>query len=213
MEWVRQHPRSIVPIAEAPALFATRAPRILSAAYAGLLQENGGDIPRKTGLDIFKFAAALPNVALFAFTMPDQCIYRIVGEAWKQRIGLNPIGKNYLDFVAQKRRDTAVASLQNVVGIPSAFRVIIEQTYSAGRTAHLEVFAAPLRSDEKGVDGFAIFAAQPIAPIHFGREDDRIVLGANIVERNLIDIGFGVDETFSDVVRPQASGPPETGPT
>jgi len=202
MEWIRQKPRSIVSIAEAPGLFATMAPRILAKAYGDMILESGGNVPRKTGLDISKFAAALPNVALFAFTLPDLCIYRIVGEAWKQRIGINPIGKNYLDFVARERRETAVASLQNVIGIPSAFRVIIEQTYSGGRTAHLEVLAAPLLSDEPSVDGFTIFAAQPIAPIHFGRDEDRIVLGANVVERNLIDIGFGVDETFRDIVRP-----------
>ena len=36
---------------------------------------------------------------------------------------------------------------------------------------------------------------------HF-RGDDRIVLGANIVERDLIDIGYGVNEEFFDLVRP-----------
>jgi len=202
MNWIRQTPRSTVPLAQAPRLFATMAPSILANAYIELMEEAGGTVPRKTGLDISKFAAALPDVALFATKMPDQCIYRIVGESWKQRIGLNPVGKNYFDFVAAKRRESAIASLQDLITIPSAFRVIIEQTYSAGRKAKLEVLAVPLLSEEEGIDGFCLFAAQLVAPVHFGPSDDRIVLGANIVERDLIDIGYGVNEKFFDLVRP-----------
>lgn len=202
MNWIRQEPRSTVPIAQAPGLFATMAPRILAIAYIELMMEAGGSVPRKTGLDVSKFAKALPNVALFATKMPDQCIYRIVGEAWKQRIGLNPVGKNYFDFVADERRESSIASLQDMITIPSAFRVIMEQTYSAGRKAQLEVLAVPLLSEEEGVDGFCLFAAQLVAPVQFGPGDDRVVLGANIVERDLIDIGYGVNEKFVDLVRP-----------
>ncbi|WP_425404974.1 hypothetical protein [Hwanghaeella sp.] len=201
MEWVRQKPRSIVSIAEAPALFTTMAPRIVASAYADMIEEAGGRIPAKSGLDISKFAKALPNVALFAVTLPDKWIYRIVGEAWKQRIGMNPTGRNYIDFVAGPRRGNAIASLQDVIAIPTAFRAIIEQTYSEGKKAQLEVLVIPLKSTEAGVDAFALFAAQLIAPVKFGPGDDPVVLGANIIERDMIDLGFGVNEDFTDLVR------------
>ncbi|RVU39474.1 PAS domain-containing protein [Hwanghaeella grinnelliae] len=202
MNWIRQFPRSTVPIEEAPGLFATLAPRIVAKAYLELMRDAGGNVPRKTGLDISKFAAALPNVALFAVKLPDHCVYRILGEAWRQRIGRNLVGKNYIDFVAAERRESAITSLQDMITIPSAFRVIIEQTYSAGKKAQLEVLAVPLLSEEEGVDSFSLFAAQLVTPVHFGPGDDRIVLGANIIERDLIDIGYGVNDAFYDLVRP-----------
>lgn len=203
MTWVVQKPRSIVSLDDAPALFKTAAPHLLATGYAELMRDTGGEIPRKTGLDISKFASALSDMALFAVTMPDQCVYRVVGEDWKNRIGINPTGKNYFDFVAQERRESAVQSLRDVVALPSAFRVVIEQRYSGGRTANLEVLAVPLRSDEPGVDGFTVFAAQLVSPLNFRSSDDRMVLGANIIERDLIDIGFGVNGAFVDIVRPR----------
>lgn len=189
-------------LADAPDLFSTSAPRVLAEGYAALMRENDGRIPRKNGLDISKFATALPNVVLFAITRPDKCIYRIVGESWKQRIGMNPIGRNFIDFVAGERRESAVESILDLISVPSGFRVIVEQIYSAGRSAKLEALAVPLSSDEPGVDGFSIFAAQTITPIDFATNEDRIVLGANIIERDLIDLGFGVNENFVDLVRP-----------
>lgn len=202
MVWIRQKPRSTVKLADAPGLFRTTAPRILAQGYAGLMRDGGGAVPRKAGLDISRFTTALTNIVLFAVIKPDQCIYRIVGETWKQRIGMNPTGRNYLDFVARERRESAVASVLDLIDVPSAFRVIIEQHYAAGKTAMLEVLAVPLLSDEPGIDGFTIFAAQLVAPIYFGNDEDRMVLGANVVERDLIDIGFGVNEDFVDLVRP-----------
>lgn len=202
MTWVRQPPRRIVPIAEVPDLLRTSAPRVMAEAYAAMIREGGGSIPRKAKLDVSRFVSALPNVALFAVTLPDLCIYRVVGETWKQRIGMNPVGKNYLDFVADERKASAKESLRDLITIPSAFRVIIEQVYSGGRKANLEALAVPLASDESGIDGFTLFASELIAPIRFGPGEERVVLGANVIERDLIDLGHGVNREFVDMVRP-----------
>lgn len=181
--------------------FRTEPCRVLAEGYLAMLEAAGGGLPAKNGLDISRFQKAIPYMVLCAVTLPDRCIYRLAGEATKQRIGLNPVGRNYYDFVPQERRAYAQRAMNMVVEGPSAFRAEIEQSYSAGLRRRVEAVALPLLSEEPGIDGFILFGDCQIGT----DADDRLVqatlLDANVTCRDLIDLGWGVDENFVDIVR------------
>lgn len=198
--WVTQRPHSRVALAQSMPLYRTVAAHDLAAAYLGLLRAEGGRLPPKNRLDVTGLARAVPHLLLFALTRPDKCIYRVAGEEVKARIGRNPVGLNYYDLVPPERRANAMRAMNMVIDVPCAWRVEIEQSYSSGIGRLVEAVAFPLASAQADVDGFAVLADCEIGPGARGAEDGVTLLGTNVIRRDLIDIGFGVDETFEDLV-------------
>jgi hypothetical protein len=179
----------------------TPASRILADGYRQLMAEHPDQgIPTKNRLDLGPLRAAMPHLVLTAVTRPDRCIYRLAGEEMKARIGMNPIGRNYYDLVPEQRRAHAARAMHMVIDQPCGFRAEIEQSYSDGRTRTVECLGLPLASEEPGVDGFILFADCQIGAGD-SRFEPTLILGANVVRRDLIDLGFGVDECFEDIVR------------
>ena len=126
----------------------------------------------------------------------------------KERFGFNPTGQDYYQFVPEIRRRYARWAMNMAVATPCGFRAELEQVYSSGDVAIIEVAAVPLLSDEPGVDGFILFA--DCALTRWQRYRDTVVTlkGANVLRRDLIDLGFGVDADFRYLVpnRPAATG-------
>lgn len=200
MPWIQQKPEHTCKLSEAMPLFSTSFCRILAEGYQALLEQNRGAIPTKSGFDVLRFTKIIPHLALCAIKKPDQCIFRVAGEGFKQRLGLNPTGLNYYDFVPADRRAHAVRAMNMVIDVPCAFRVDVERHYSNGLSAMVEAIGLPLLSDESDVDGFIIFADEgldlrPELTLNSSRLFD-----ANVTHRDLIDLGFGVDKTFVDLV-------------
>lgn len=200
MAWILRAPETICSLREAQSLFATESCRIVAAAYLTILERSQGAIPDKSDFDLDAFAKALPHVALCAITRPDRCIYRVAGEILKRRIGFNPTGRNYYDLVPERRRPHAAHAMNMVVDVPCGFRAVIDQDYTVGPHRSIEAVGLPLRSGEPGVDGFIIFADEALDEAARGRRDDTSLVGANVVRRDLIDLGFGVDADFRDLV-------------
>lgn len=200
MPWVTRRPHSIVALADSLPLFRTGCCRELAAAYLELLRSEGGKVPAKSRLDVTRIPAVIPHLILGAITLPDRCIYRVVGEEVRTRIGRNPVGLNYYEFVPAERRAHAMRAMNMVVAVPSGFRVEIEQTYSSGLGRLVEAVAFPLASTQAGVDGFAVLAECAIGEAEQAAAPGVTLLGTNVARRDLIDIGFGVDEGFEDLV-------------
>jgi len=93
--WVKREPDHLPSLEAALDTVKTTACRVLAEGYLGLLAESGGAVPAKNGLDIHRFAQALPHLVLCAVTLPDRCVYRLAGEAMKRRVGVNLVGRNY----------------------------------------------------------------------------------------------------------------------
>lgn len=200
MEWTSQKPEVVVDLNGALARCKTDAGRVLLAGYGELLAAGDGAIPAKNGLDLRRFASVLPSIVLSAVSKPDRCIWRLAGEHMQQRIGLNPVRRNYYDFVPAERQGIAMHAMNMVIDVPCGFRAEIEQSYSDGLVRLVEAVALPLRSDEPGVDGFIIFSDCHVAALDRYVPEKPRLQGANVVRRDLIDLGFGVDETFEDWV-------------
>lgn len=206
-EWVERPPASIVPIAQAAALFQSEICRLLFEGYASQFAAAGNAVPAKSAFDLYELRKTLPDAVLCAITVPDRCVYRVAGERLKARLGFNPTGQDYYQFVPEIRRRYARWAMNMVVATPCGFRAEIEQSYSSGEVALIEVAAVPLLSDEPGVDGFILFA--DCALTRWQRYDNTSVTlqDANVVRRDLIDLGFGVDTDFRDLVPVGARGP------
>ena len=200
VRWTARKPLNVGPLEQALECFRTTTCRQVAEAYLQLLRGNNGGIPAKNGVDLTGFAAAMSDLALTAVIKPDRCIWRLAGEKMQRRIGLDPIGRNYYDFVPAVRRKHAIRAMHMVVDLPCAFRVEIEQDFGEDVSRRVEVVGLPLSSDEAGVDGFILFGEREIDPDPEFPTDGIPMSGANVLRRDLIDLGYGVDENFEDIV-------------
>jgi hypothetical protein len=201
MGWTRLKPNNAGALRNAIEHYRTPACRMLANGFLSMLDEAGGVIPHKNDLNLQNFVAVIPHLALVAVTKPDKCIYRIAGERLKERVGFNLTGRNYYDFVPPERRDVAARAMHMVIDTPCAVRAEIQQNYSGGMALMIEATGFPLKSSEPGIDGFILFADQAIEPDDSYHEVQPQLRGANVVRRDLIDLGFGVDESFEDIIQ------------
>jgi len=203
MTWTSRKPDFTGPLDAVIPRIRTPAVRLLAQGYGAHLFAENGTIPPFRKLDIGLFARALEHLLLCAVTKPDRCIYRIVGEALKSRLGFNPVGRNYFDYVPEIRLDYAQRSIFMVIDQPCGFRAEVEQTYSDGRSILIESVAFPVLSNRAGVDGLVLFCDQTVERLDhldFHGRENATYLGSNVVRRDLIDLGYGVDEGFEDLV-------------
>jgi hypothetical protein len=200
MDWTPRKPNRAGLLKDALAAYRTPACRTLAAGYLNMLETSPGRIPHKNDLDLASFAAIMPHLALVAISKPDRCTYRVAGERLKERVGLNLAGRNYYDFVQPERRQIAAGAMHMVIDTPCAFRAEIRQTYTGDTTLMIEASGFPLLSSETGVDGFILFADQGIDKLDELLTPHPILQGASLRRRDLIDLGFGIDDAFEDLI-------------
>lgn len=198
--WKSQKPEIVGTLESAFPRFRTRSGRVLAEGYLDLMNANEGRIPAKNGLDLSPFARAIANFALAAITVPDKCVYRIAGEGFRRLFAANPTGRNYYDFVAPERRRSAAHAMNMVVAVPSAFRAEVVHRFDSGASLLIEAAGFPLTSEEPGVDGFVLFFDEPMERPALTEEQLGRLVETHVLRRDLIDLGFGVDETFVDLV-------------
>jgi len=198
-DWIRVKPAAVYPLEEAESYCRGEASRRLVRAYLTWRAAAKGAVPRKNGLDLSRLGPVMEHMVLTAVSKPDKCVYRLAGEEMKARIGVNPVGRNYYDFVPPERLEYARRAMHMAIDTPCGFRAELDQRYSDGRSRRIECVGLPLVSDEAAVDGFILFSdceigrAQPL-------RGEGMLLGAQLARRELIDIGFGVDKRFEDVI-------------
>lgn len=201
MVWREQKPASIGTLESIRPELRTTATRVYADAYIALRAEIDGALPAKTGLDFGRMARAVPHFALVAVTMSTSCVYRLAGEALQERIGFNPVGRDYYEFVPEERRAAAARAMEMVVRMKCGFRALVRQSYEDGTTRTIETLGLPLADREPGVDGLILFADQAVDGNVTYQAPGKRWLGANLLRRDLIDLGFGVDPDFVDLVR------------
>lgn len=199
--WATRRPGYHASVAAALPGFRTENCRLVASAYAALVERGGGQIPSKNGLDLSGIAPAMANVALAAVKLGSACVFRIAGEEIRYRFGRKLVGQNYYDLVDPARRSHAMRSMDMVVSIPCGFRVELIQRYSNGAESPAEACAFPLRSLDPEIDGFILFADEERAPPVRVRTSDPRLEESIVAYRELIDLGFGVDADFEDLVQ------------
>ena len=191
---------SVCRLEEAPGRCLTEICQSALNSYRMLLSESApGTIPAKSEFDILRFYSVIPNIVMSSLTKPNQCIYRVAGEEVIKRIGFNPTGKNYFDFVPPSRLTLAIKTMLALIDVPCGLRVAIEQTYSTGLQNTIEVVLTPLKSDLPGVDGYILSAEDDMSKQEQNLYDGRVLLGKNVILREFIDLGFGVGDIIADL--------------
>lgn len=198
--WISRKPDYHSDIMVALPHFVTSSCALLATGYAELMQKNEGTIPSKNGLDISRFGSVMGNLALAALTLESTCTVRIAGEGVRERFSHKLVGTNYYSLVNPALRSNTMQSIDMVVSTPCAYRVEMLQKYDNGEEYRIEFCAFPLLSDEPGVDGFIIFADGEIDQMRPAATIRPVLIQSQVIQRELIDLGFGLDESFEDLV-------------
>jgi len=201
MEWVAKKPEFIGGLDEVACRCKTAAGRKLISGYKKFLDANGNRPPRFKDLDIADFVAAVPHIALGSVIKGKSCEFRIIGEELRGRMGFPAPRVNYYDYVPPNRVASVKRVMEMVVGIPCGFRADLEQIYSSGQSTLAEAIGLPLAPGRDGEDGQILFSDQMTEDLGFSADKKQTLLGANLVQRDLIDLGFGIDTTYEDLVR------------
>lgn len=198
--WTTRKPHYFQDLDTAIPRFSTRCGKLVATQYADLVKRNDGRIPSKNGLDLQGLAPAMSNIALAAVSVGKACSFRIVGEALQNRFARKLVGANYYDLIEPAQKDHAIQSVDMVVSVPCAFRACFLQRYDNGIERRAEAGGFPLLSDEPDIDGFVLFVDEETEPARRLTKNLPKMLDAIVLHRDIIDLGFGVDETFQDLV-------------
>jgi hypothetical protein len=199
VEWRSKKPERTLHPADLAAACRTAPARRFATIYADWMAASpDGRIPEKATMDLVRLAPVMTDLMLFAVSKPDRCLCRLAGEAVKREVAAGIVGRNYYEIVPEERRAHARSAMHMVVDRPSGYRAEVVQRLSNDYERTLESLALPLRSTEPGVDGFILITVAPIGESDASLPDAVKPVGVSITRRDLIDLGFGVEEDFVD---------------
>lgn len=197
--WRLQKAQSVPSLAAAKPLATTNGARDLMAYFEELLRLSGGQAPTKASFDPMRIAPHLDCVILYGFDEADEPVFRLIGEDAKRRIGHNPLGTRYGDYIHPERRDAALAAFRVCRRLPCAMFVDILQQFESGRLAHCEVTGIPLKENQGDAEAaYTLFlnCLTGEAPVYRSSPDALRFL--SVRSRTFIDLGFGTPDDFED---------------
>lgn len=200
MAWRRKKPGYIASLEDAEIRCETTPAKEMVQAYIRLLNGAKGRLPAFCDLDLREVRHAATHMALCSVGIGHHCTIRFFGEELKQRVGVNPVGRNFFDFVHPDRADSIRQVMEMMVSRPCGYLARVRQEFASGRTIIVETVALPLAPSRPGDDGQVVMTDTPVEYAGITLERDRVLLSADVVKRDLIDLGHGVDENFEDLV-------------
>lgn len=173
---------------------------VLARIYEEMLEETGGALPKKAAFDITRLGSVLAHAVLYDLTDPDRVIFRIIGEEMKNHFKVNPVGRSYLEFVPETRRQRALKAFRLCVETPCAMLSRSRQYFGDGLGANCEALGVPLMGENGGPATHMLFVDYPVddgSHGYFNRTEFRY---AHMRQRFFIDLGHGVPENFVDLI-------------
>ncbi len=172
----------------------------LARIYALILKENDGAIPKKAAFDVSRLGRALAHAVLYDVSDPDRVVFRVVGEQMKNHFKVNPIGRNYLEFVPEARREHARRAFRLCAETPCAMLSRSRQYFGNGLGTNCEALGVPLMGEGEGPATHLLFVDYPVddgSHDYFHRTEFRF---AHMRQRTFIDLGYGVPQGFVDLL-------------
>lgn len=200
MAWTTRKPGYIGLLEDVEKRSTTKSAKELARTYTRLFRERGDKPPRFQDIELGDLKLTVPYIALCALEVSGQCTVRFFGEELRRRIGTNPAGRNLRDFIHPDRADSVLRMMEMIVRYPCGYLANVKQQFVNGRTILVETVAFPLSSSRDGEVGQIILADTPIRDEGIRFDRNTVMLSADVVYRDLIDLGYGVDEEFTDVV-------------
>ncbi len=156
-----------------------------------------GTLPLRSSFFPEKIPQLLSSLIIYEMVSPSFIKFRLAGTAVRERMGVDPTGQNYLDYVSDERRVKASQSFFAVVDHPCGMRVISHHGMASGRKKYLEVLVLPIEND-MGENPIVLCEANEIKPdIDDVFQDEDLLKNIAIVRRDFIDLGAGISD-FQD---------------
>jgi len=173
---------------------AFRSPRCqaLSDYWWNLRAETPDDVPTRAMIDPGQIKPLLPYLVIHDLATPGKSVLRLVGTAIAARFGVDPTGRNYLDFVSSERQAEAYHHLYSTATHPCGMRVINHARYQSGKWTIAESVGFPLRHHNTG-GPLMLFLDDLVEEENYDLEQRRRPVELfHIPERDYLDVGFGV---------------------
>jgi len=198
--WKPRKAHAVGDLAAARPLAMTDGTRDLIDYCEELMGQSGGRAPTKSAFDPIRLARP-PYAILHEFDQAGDPVFRLIGEDARQRIGHNPVGTRYGDYIHPERREAALAAFHVCRRFPCAMIVDILQQFDSGRLARCDVMGVPLmrRADDDEA-AYMLFLNCRVdqAPVYRSKQDSLRFL--SVRRRTFIDLGFGAPDRFEDRV-------------
>ncbi|WP_421779475.1 PAS domain-containing protein [Kiloniella litopenaei] len=150
----------------------------------------GQTVPKKSDFNPAAIKDILSHILIHDLSKPGQSLLRLAGTGIVDRLGFDPTGRDYVEFVAEDRRDAAYNELYKVASFPCGMRVILEGRYQSGLVHISESVGYPLCSDS-GDYHFLVFIDDVLENIERHQSPDKQLNYSKVNQRDYIDIGFG----------------------
>lgn len=155
-----------------------------------LKYSSGQTVPKKSDFNPAAVKTILSHILIHDLSTQGQSLLRLVGTGIVDRIGFDPTGRNYVEFVSEERRDDAYNELFKVASFPCGMRVILEGRYESGLAHVSETVGYPLASDN-GDYHYLVFVDDVLENIEWHQNSDKQLNYHKVNQRDYIDIGFG----------------------
>ncbi len=203
MGWTRKKSGFIASMDEVEERCQTTQSKEMAKVYGRLLKTAQGKLPTFRDIDLADVKNAAPNIALCSVGIGRHCTIRFFGDALRSRVGVNPAGRDLFEFVHPERVENIREVMEMLVRYPCAYLARVRQEFTSGRTIIVETTAFPLAPSRHGDDGQVILTDTPIENAGTTLDRDKVLLSADVLQRDLIDLGYGVDAEFEDLVSDQ----------
>lgn len=200
-KWVRQPAGFVSSLNDLKDVVTSDASRHLLTAYESIMASTADGLPSRDAFDPMSLGKYLANTVLYDVSDRNHVVFRIVGETMKSHFRSNPVGRCYLEFVPDERRQRALSAFRHCAEIPCGMLSRTRQVFTSGVSRYCEAIGVPLMGPAS--NGFATHLLFVDSPASIGKpntSDDSPFRFAQMLERRFVDLGFGVPETFEDLV-------------
>ena len=148
-------------------------------------------IPSRMDFDPCLQGPILSTYIIHELISPETVRIRLVGTKMREGFGMDPTGRNYLDFVEPARRTKASRAIFLVCEQPCGMLVNLKSKTQTGRMYMNETFALRMRDNEGRAR--LVYYQSNSAPLDEYRDasSDQLVM-LDIAKRIFIDIGAGI---------------------
>ena len=101
----------------------------------------------QSALPMRTFAPLMANITLMERENEDQVTYRIAGENIKNRLGFNPVGKNFFNLLSSEIRANARVTNEKIITHPCGHYLVYENEYETGQRMISESLMLPMKKE------------------------------------------------------------------
>lgn len=155
-------------------------------------------VPERRSFDPTELREILPHFGLLEIVEPMLIRFRLMGSGAVQRYGVDVTGQNYLDYVAEERREAAAAAFHAMAQRPCGMLVIVHATTQSGRHTVNEALGFPFRNTDGQVTLLYFQSNSAPTKQYYDSRLDILDTRTRVSRRLFIDIGAGVPTDFHE---------------